>query len=86
VSNGLRGSKESIYPLATSDECERAFNFVGEIDVGPFSTRMWELVYLLKENDFSAEQITARFIGRAVYQDKYQFAALPPRRRHRAVS
>jgi len=50
-------------------------------DVGPFSGRMWELVQLLKEYDFTAELITATFVGKVVYRDKHQLAAVPPRRR-----
>ena len=48
-------------------------------DVGPFSQRMWELVYLLRDYRFTAEQITASFVGRVVYQDKHQLAAQPPK-------
>ncbi len=52
-------------------------------NVGPFSQRMWDLVHLLQEYGYTSEQITAGFIGRVVYQDKHQCAALPPRRRPR---
>ena len=48
-------------------------------NVAPFTMRMWELVQLLKDYDFTAEQITRRQLGRIFYQDKYQVAALPPR-------
>jgi hypothetical protein len=50
-------------------------------DVSPFSAQMWELVEILREHDFSAELITARFIGKVVYRDKYQLAAVPRRGR-----
>ncbi len=52
-------------------------------DVGPFSGRMWDLAQLLSDHGFTTELITAKFIGRIVYQDEHQFAALPPARRHR---
>ncbi len=52
-------------------------------NLGPFSQRMWELAQLLKEHGFTIELITAGFVGRIVYSDKYQLAALPPTRRHR---
>ena len=52
-------------------------------DVGPFSLRMWELVQLLSEYDFTTELITARFVGRIVYRDTHQVAAVPPRRGNR---
>jgi hypothetical protein len=52
-------------------------------DVGPFTQPMWALARLIKDHGFTAEQITAKFIGRVVYQDRYQVAALPPTRRHR---
>ena len=52
-------------------------------NVAPFTLRMWELVQLLKNYDFTAEQITARNVGRIVYKDDYQVAALPPRRDQR---
>ena len=48
-------------------------------DLGPFSERMWELVQILREHDFTAQLITARFIGKVVYRDKHQLAAIPPR-------
>jgi hypothetical protein len=51
------------------------------VDVGPFSERMWELVQILSEHGFTAELITARSIGKVVYQDKHQLAAIPRRRR-----
>jgi hypothetical protein len=54
-------------------------------DVGPFSLRMWELVQLLSEYDFTTELITTRFVGRIVYQDTHQVAAVPPRRGNRGV-
>jgi hypothetical protein len=31
VFNGFRQPRPSIYPLTTSDECERVFNFVGNV-------------------------------------------------------
>jgi hypothetical protein len=52
-------------------------------DVDPFSERMWELVQLLREHNFTAELITARFVGKVVYRDKHQLAAVPRRRRKR---
>jgi hypothetical protein len=54
-------------------------------DVGRFSLRMWELVQLLTEYDFTTELITARFVGRIVYRDVHQVAAVPPRRGNRGV-
>lgn len=51
-------------------------------DVGPFSGRMWELAYILNDHNYTTELITANFIGRAVYQDEYQVAAIPPRKRN----
>jgi hypothetical protein len=52
-------------------------------NVGPFAARMWELAQLLEECGLSTEQLTGGFIGRIVYQDRYQCAAIPPRRGHR---
>jgi hypothetical protein len=52
-------------------------------DVGPFSRRMWELVQFIKDYGFTAEQISAESIGRVVYQDAHQVAAIPPTRVHR---
>lgn len=52
-------------------------------DAGPFSERMWELAHLLGEYGYTTELITATFVGRFVYQDEYQLAAIPPSRNHR---
>ncbi len=52
-------------------------------DVGPFAQRMWDLVQLLREYGYTAELITATFIGRVVYRDAHQYAAIPPRHDHR---
>lgn len=52
-------------------------------NVGPFSERMWELAHLLDDHGFTTELITGQFVGRIVYQDEHQLAALPPTRRHR---
>ncbi len=54
-------------------------------EVGRFSQRMWELAHLLGEygSEIPAELVTAAFVGRIVYQDEHQVAALRPSRRHR---
>ena len=52
-------------------------------EAGPFSERMWELAHLLGEYGYTAELITATFVGRIVYQDEYQLAATPPSRNNR---
>jgi hypothetical protein len=52
-------------------------------DVGRFSQRMWELAHLLGEYGYTAELVTASFVGRVLYQDEHQVAAIPPTRRHR---
>jgi hypothetical protein len=44
---------------------------------------MWELAHLLGEYGYTAELATAGFVGRIVYQDEHQVAALPPSRCHR---
>jgi hypothetical protein len=44
---------------------------------------MWELAELLREHDFSVEQLKARCIGRTVWGDRYQIAAVPHRRPRR---
>ena len=38
---------------------------------------MWELVQLLSEYYFTTELITARSVGRIVYRDTHQVAAVP---------
>jgi hypothetical protein len=52
-------------------------------EAGRFSQRMWELAHLLGEYGYTAELVTASFVGRVVYSDKHQVAAIPPARRHR---
>jgi hypothetical protein len=52
-------------------------------DAGPFGRKMWELAHLLGEYGFNAELVTERYVGRVVYQDVHQVAALPPSRWHR---
>jgi hypothetical protein len=52
-------------------------------NVGPFSERMWELVQLLKEYDIIADQISSGFVGKIVYYDKHQVAAILRRRSSR---
>ena len=52
-------------------------------NAGPFSHKMWELAQVLDNYGFLAEQITARIVGRVVYEDEHQLAALPPHRIHR---
>ena len=52
-------------------------------EAGRFSQRMWELAHLLGEYGYTAELVTAAFVGRIVYQDEHQVAALRPSRRHR---
>lgn len=52
-------------------------------EAGRFSQRMWELAQLLGEYGYTAELVTAAFVGRVVYQDEHQVAALRPSRRHR---
>lgn len=50
---------------------------------GRFSQRMWELAHVLGEYGYTAELVSASFVGRIVYQDEHQVAALWPSRRHR---
>jgi hypothetical protein len=50
---------------------------------GRFSQRMWDLAQLLGDYGYTAELVTAAFVGRIVYQDKHQVAAIRPSRRHR---
>lgn len=52
-------------------------------NAGPFSRPMWQLARFLEEHRFTTELITLRYVGRIVYQDDYQLAAVPPTRRHR---
>ncbi|GAC1450506.1 MAG: hypothetical protein NVSMB9_34970 [Isosphaeraceae bacterium] len=52
-------------------------------NVGPFSQQMWALAHALDDCGFTTELITGQFVGRIVYQDEHQLAALPPTRRHR---
>jgi hypothetical protein len=52
-------------------------------NVGPFSERMWALAGLLGRYGFTTELVTGRFIGRIVWRDAHQFAAISPTRRHR---
>jgi hypothetical protein len=52
-------------------------------EAGQFSQRMWELAHLLEEYGYTAELVTAPFVGRIVYQDEHQVAALWPSRRPR---
>jgi hypothetical protein len=52
-------------------------------EAGRFSQRMWELAQLLGEYGYTAELVTAAFVGRVVYRDKHQVAAIPPSRRRR---
>lgn len=52
-------------------------------EAGRFSRGMWELAHLLGEHGYTAELVTAAFVGRIVYQDEHQVAALRPSRRHR---
>ena len=49
-------------------------------EAGRFSQRMWELARLLGEYGYTAELVTASFVGRIVHQDEYQVAALRPSR------
>lgn len=49
-------------------------------NAGPFSERMWELAQLISEYDLTTELVTARSIGRIVYQDQHQAAAIPRKR------
>jgi hypothetical protein len=53
-------------------------------DVGPFSQRMWDLVHLLSEYGIISEMIAAGFIGKVVYQNKHQVAAIPRNTRTRS--
>lgn len=46
------------------------------LNAGPFAQRMWELADLLREYDFTVELITSTFVGRVVYRDKHQVAAV----------
>lgn len=52
-------------------------------EVGRFSQRMWELAQLLEEYGYTVELVTASFVGRILYQDEHQVAAIPPARHHR---
>ena len=52
-------------------------------DAGPFASRAWELSGLLDDYGYAVELVTARSVGRVVYRDEHQLAALPPSRRHR---
>jgi hypothetical protein len=52
-------------------------------EAGRFSQRMWELAHLLGEYGYTAELVTASFVGRILYQDEHQVAAIPPARGHR---
>jgi hypothetical protein len=49
-------------------------------DAGPLSERVWELAQVLSEYDFTAEPVTAGFLGRIVYSDQHQIAAVPRKR------
>ena len=53
------------------------------VDAGRFAEGMWELAQVLRESGFTTELITARWVGKVVYRDPHQLAAIPPRRGHR---
>jgi hypothetical protein len=53
------------------------------LHAGPFAERMWELAQLLREYGFTTELVTARAVGRIVYADAHQVAAVPYRHRRR---
>ena len=48
-------------------------------DGGRFAEGMWETAHIAEEYGFTTELITARAIGRIVYRDRHQCAAIPPR-------
>lgn len=50
-----------------------------------FSGRMWDLSQLLTEYGFTTQLLTAVSIGCIVYEDEFQRAAVPPRRRVRSA-
>ncbi|MDR3633518.1 MAG: hypothetical protein P4L84_06760 [Isosphaeraceae bacterium] len=50
------------------------------LDAGSFSDRMWELAHLVGEYGFTTELVTAGSVGRIVYQDNHQIAAVPRKR------
>lgn len=52
-------------------------------NAGPFSKRMWALARLLDHYGLTTELVTGQFIGRIVYTDRHQVAAIAPTRRHR---
>lgn len=53
------------------------------IDAGPFALRMWDMARLLDDYGYQTERVTTRRVGRVVYQDRYQFAALATKNRRR---
>ena len=52
-------------------------------NVGPFSERMWAMASLLDRYGFTTELVTGGFIGKIVWRDAHQFAAIRPTRQHR---
>jgi hypothetical protein len=52
-------------------------------DAAPFSEQMWELARIVEDYGFTTELITSRSVGRIVYRDTHQLAAIPPRRGNR---
>ena len=54
------------------------------VDAGPFYDQMQDLSRLISEYGYRVELLTASFIGRVVYRDEYQMAALPRVDRFRA--
>jgi hypothetical protein len=47
------------------------------VDTGPFHGFMRDLAFLVSEYGFTVELKSSEFVGRVVYQDQYQVAALP---------
>jgi hypothetical protein len=50
-------------------------------DCGDMIQRMWDLVVILRENDIGVEVLRTKNPGQVCYQDRFQVAAVPWRRR-----
>ena len=44
---------------------------------GEYIRKMWGLAHLLEAHDYAVELITARFVGKVIYEDEWQVAAVP---------
>lgn len=51
------------------------------VDARPFSARMWDLAYAVDAYGFTTELVAADFVGRIVYADRHQVAAIPCKQR-----